>query len=346
MLRARVFVSVYNCISIQFSFILFYFILHTHREDWIAYVHKCVCVYVFNFFCACAFSVLHFDFVICDSLLFPLFAVCCRCHSCVCFHRLRCRGWWRLWFVILRRAAAECVCICVSAIASSVRLCVCVYVSLNPFCALRSVLLCKWKWKWKIEANFLLCCRFSCCCCNCCSTEIVQIKRRSWMCGLDICCEWKLLCERYTTHTHSHSIVLIQHYHKPIPFSLSLISASLRSRSLLTGSAKKWRLSSLTRVVVAMFDCNNTKVTGSAGWTPNIHAYTRIHMYVLFGSSFLLLLFAMCSRALIFCSLSLSEALQIFASAFCEFCSLTHNLNGIIYTLPHSALRRSLRSFF
>lgn len=175
------------------------------------FVCLCLCsIFFFRFFCACAFSVLHFDFVICDSLLFPLFAVCCRCHLCVCFHRLRCRGWWRLRFVILQRAAAaEYVCICVSAIASSVRLCVCVYVSLNPFCALRSVLVCKWKWKWKIEANFLLRC-----CCNCCSPEIVQIKRRSGMCGLSIFaangnyCASDILLLLQQTHTHTHTCIV------------------------------------------------------------------------------------------------------------------------------------------
>lgn len=100
-----------------------------------------MCVSIFVSVCACAFIVLHFDFVICDSLLFPLFAVCCRCHLCLCFHRLRCRGWWRLRFVILREQIV-CVydCISVSAIASRVRAYVCcVYVSLNPFYVLCSL---------------------------------------------------------------------------------------------------------------------------------------------------------------------------------------------------------------
>lgn len=33
-----------------------------------------------NIFCCSLICILHFDFVICDLLLFPLFAVCCRCH--------------------------------------------------------------------------------------------------------------------------------------------------------------------------------------------------------------------------------------------------------------------------
>lgn len=86
MLRARVFVSVYNCILVQFFYIFCYFILHTHREDLIAfvYVRMCLCVCLQLFVCVLVhlvYFILILLFAIRFYFLYSLFVVAVICVS-------------------------------------------------------------------------------------------------------------------------------------------------------------------------------------------------------------------------------------------------------------------------